>query len=246
MQLRNFVIAGVATLAAAGTLALTAAPSQAMTGNFVTFVTGNSSSTTVTYTANTGLAFTPTPLAGQSFGQGSGFVNSFITFGTTVATVGPATVTGNNITQNLGGTTFTIRNAANQDLLTGSFGSSTLSGQSTAGNASGAASATFNAQGVVYTSGQYLAEAGGTGGNIGDFGLSFSGLVTGFTVTAGSLDTFRVGGSGINGSTTGNFNVVVSGVPEPSEWAVIGMASLTLGGLMVRARRKGGMGVSAA
>ncbi len=55
--------------------------------------------------------------------------------------------------------------------------------------------------------------------------------ITSFRITGGS-------NSGANVSSVTFNGVTPTAVPEPSEWAVIGMTATTLGGLMVRARRR--------
>ena len=93
------------------------------------------------------------------------------------------------------------------------------------------------------------------GGSLGVFtAFSFSdlGLVTNPSLSSRvnnqAISAFRITGGGTNNSTN-NFIAIggvsytptaVTAVPEPGEWATMGMAGTGLCGLMVRARRRAG------
>lgn len=89
-------------------------------------------------------------------------------------------------------------------------------------------------------------EAFGTGGNslgvftfIGENDYGFY-LDPNLSARVGGslISSFRItGGFGTAASIDGIFYTTVA-VPEPGEYAVMGMAGLTLGGLMIRARRR--------
>ncbi len=92
-----------------------------------------------------------------------------------------------------------------------------------------------NANGATYSGGLFTVDVSAST-PLGLYNRTF--------FNAGAQPSFAIGWS--NGASQQDFytaNVVSAQtgvVPEPSEWAVIGMTATTLGGLMVRARRRKG------
>ncbi len=68
-------------------------------------------------------------------------------------------------------------------------------------------------------------------------GFTSTSAISGFTITVPNSPN---DGLQIDRFSFGQANATAA-VPEPSEWAVIGMTATTLGGLMVRARRRKGV-----
>jgi len=110
-------------------------------------------------------------------------------------------------------------------------------------------SGTFTSGTLVSTSGALTFSVGGnnvtyTGGNAlvgysspwnGDMSMGISGhsLSNGWSMSGGNITTTSFAGQG-----SGTFDLVSSGVPEPGEWAAMGILATGLTGLMVRARRR--------
>lgn len=81
---------------------------------------------------------------------------------------------------------------------------------------------TFNFDGVVsFTGGDWYNQLAS------DLGVSGASSINGVFTTAGN-----VGPTGVNSYT------LTAGVPEPGEWAAMGMLATGLGGLVIRARRR--------
>jgi len=111
------------------------------------------------------------------------------------------------------------------NILSGTFSSGTLVSNN------GAITFSVGGNAVSYTGGTALV---GAPGNVGDmsFGISGHGLASGWTMSAGNITT-----NTFTGQAGGTFDAS-SGVPEPGEWAAMGILATGLTGLMVRARRR--------
>ncbi|MFY7952594.1 MAG: PEP-CTERM sorting domain-containing protein [Armatimonadaceae bacterium] len=111
------------------------------------------------------------------------------------------------------------------NILSGTFSSGTLVSNN------GAITFSVGSNGVNYTGGTALV---GAPGNVGDmsFGISGHGLASGWNMSAGNITT-----NTFTGQAGGTFDAS-SGVPEPGEWAAMGILATGLTGLMVRARRR--------
>lgn len=102
--------------------------------------------------------------------------------------------------------------------------------------------------GLYDSSGTLLAFGGGPTSTSVSSSLSLAGAgsyyvaVTGYSLY--NLSQIGTGNFAQNGNNAGSFNwsydttINYTTVPEPSEWAVIGLSVMVVGGLMVRARRK--------
>ncbi len=73
------------------------------------------------------------------------------------------------------------------------------------------------------------------------FATALSPTGASLTTNGTSYESVQITGAGNRLVMGGRVVAAVAAVPEPSEWAVIGMAITTLGGLMVRARRRKGV-----
>lgn len=146
---------------------------------------------------------------------------------------------------------FSIFAADNSVLLTGVFGGAALTSTS---NSSGTIqSIGFNT--VTYTGGsfltQFLANNGGSSA-VGTFGVTLSGVNPAFGITGGTTASFpgltMTSGANLNGFTAAASGATfdATSVPEPGEYAAMGMAGMSVMGLMVRARRKAGRSTTVA
>ncbi|MDX1931816.1 MAG: hypothetical protein SFU56_04350 [Capsulimonadales bacterium] len=160
--------------------------------------------------------------------------NAWFQFGPITQVANSATNDNGSLDALFSGGTFTFytkKNGKGSLLLSGTFNKAVFSSDS-ASSAGLQSDLLFND--VTYTGGsvldQYLALNPGTSA-IGTFSLSFSGLNWNNNrgVTNGGLNSFIATGSG-------TFDVMA--VPEPGEYAAMGLIGLTLGGLILRARNK--------
>jgi len=113
-------------------------------------------------------------------------------------------------------------------ILSGTFSSGTLVSNN------GALTFSVGSNGVSYSSGTALVGAPGVVGDL-SFGISGHGLGSGgwaMNVGTGNITT-----NSFSGQASGTFDAV-GGVPEPGEWAAMGILASGLTGLMVRARRR--------
>ena len=114
------------------------------------------------------------------------------------------------------------------NILSGTFTQGTLVSNN------GALSFSVGGNNVTYTGGTAL--TGYTSPWIGDLAFGISGHtlgISGWGHSAGNITT-----STFNGATSGTMDLMQSGVPEPGEWAAMGILASGLTGLMVRARRR--------
>jgi hypothetical protein len=109
-------------------------------------------------------------------------------------------------------------------ILSGTFSSGTLV------STSGALTFMVGGNDVTYTGGTALVGAPSLVGNM-SMGISGHNLASGWTMSSGNITTNTFAGQG-----SGTFDV--SDVPEPGEWAAMGILATGLTGLMVRARRR--------
>ncbi len=113
-------------------------------------------------------------------------------------------------------------------ILSGTFTNGTLVSNN------GALSFSVGGNDVTYTGGSAL--IGVATPHIGDmsFGISGSSIGTnGWAQSGGNITT-----SSFSGQAGGTMDVASGGVPEPGEWAAMGILASGLTGLMVRARRR--------
>lgn len=228
-------------LAVSMTALATGANAQGYTGQFATFTKALGLGASILSFDGVGtLAFTPNPMVGTR-AEFDDSISSSLDPGAKLS-FGPLTggVMGSDVYHwsFSGAFSFMIEDAFGGDLLSGTFTGATLD---TSGGLSGNL-LSFN--GVTYSSGLYLTTIQTDfpdTSNLGDFAFSLSGINHG--VGAGNLGAdpgtgaFELGGNGVRSGLTGNFNITAN-VPEPGEWAAMGVLSLGLGGLVVRARRK--------
>ena len=222
---------------------------QGYTGQFATFTKtlGLASAGAILAFNGTTLSFTPNPMVGP--GPGGAFFddattqidnnNATLAFGPLTGAVMGADVYHWNFS---GAFTFSVKDEFSNDLLSGTFTGASLD---TSGGQSGNI---LSFGGVTYNSGLYLSTIQTDfpqTSNTGDFAFSLSGINHGTNATNGpanqganaSTGAFDLGGHGVRSGLTGNFNIVAN-VPEPGEWAAMGILATGLGGLVVRARRK--------
>lgn len=226
-------------LAVSLTALASGANAQGYTGQFATFTKALGLGSILSFDGAGTLSFTPNPMLGTRAEFDDGV--SFSTDPGATLSFGPLTggVMGSDVYHwsFSGSFSFQILDAFSNDLLSGSFTGATLD---TSGGQSGNI---LSFGGVTYTSGSYLTTIQGDfpdTSNTGDFAFSLSGINHGGTTQLGadsSTGAFTLGGNGVRSGLTGNFNIVAD-VPEPGEWAAMGVLAAGLGGLVVRARRK--------
>jgi len=115
---------------------------------------------------------------------------------------------------------------ASGTVLSGTFSSGSLVSNN------GALTFSVGGNGVTYSAGTALVPAPG---NFGDMSMGISGHSlgsNGWTMSGGNITTASFAGQG-----SGTFDAG-TGVPEPGEWAAMGILATGLTGLMVRARRR--------
>ncbi len=96
----------------------------------------------------------------------------------------------------------------------------------------GALTFSVGGNGIAYTGGSALPTGSSQTGDMA-IGISGHGLPSGWTTnTSGNIVD-----AGFTGEASGTFDTS-SGVPEPSEWAAMGILGTATAGLMVRARRR--------
>lgn len=226
MHLRNMI--GALVTVAATSIALSA-PANAQTFATIqskngttpfSYVTGAAGGLNISTSATVFLANSSLPVTPQ--------VDATVVF-TGLNNVG--TVSG--IEQTLSGGTFTItQNGGGPVLLQGTFTGATLFA---VGPTGGVFQSTM--QSVTYTGGTYFAASGLD--NPGNLSFNFTSVSPTPTIVGGYYTNFNASGSG-------TFSASLAAVPEPGEYAVMGMAGLTVCGLIVRARRRRSVGGMAA
>jgi hypothetical protein len=133
----------------------------------------------------------------------------------------------NEFVQNLSGGAFTLTSSGGQLLLAGTFTDANLFG--TVGQSNGAFRVSLGD--VNYQDGAYFSTSGLV--NPGEFSFGLTGITPVLTgAVGGRFNDFTAGGTGTFSATAGN------PIPEPSEWLAMGMAAVSVGGLMLRARRR--------
>lgn len=253
MKIRNVISAMAATVVACA--AFTAPAHADYTGQIMQFVSINPTSpfSFVQNGAQTGgTLVTASPNGTSVIATNSINVPSLgtITFSGLDQVDGSAVDDGlGNITAKFNPGSFVLRDAANNVLLQGTFGTSSFKAENTNSATTGSLLKLDFAD-VIYDNTTPYAltfmnpvNHPGSGFDpqlTGTFSLTFQGVTpTPLGVTAGG---------GLNGFTTTGFQggftatsdgiVNINPVPEPEEYAVMGMASLALCGLMLRARRR--------
>ncbi|GAB4461137.1 MAG: hypothetical protein OHK0029_26000 [Armatimonadaceae bacterium] len=210
-------------------------------GDFIFTSNGTNGGTLVTQAAGTRILVTGPSAA--SF-EGVAFLNfgpiSQVGGSAMIDDNGTMTTADDAVVATFGGGTFSIYTGANSTgtlLLTGTFGNSSF--RSTA--ATGATLQTLNFGDVIYTGGTYKNDFNTlyslTGDPFGTFSIGMTAITPALGFNgSGGLNSFVANGSG------GTFDAAV---PEPGEYAVMGMIGLTLCGLMIRARRRSSAKLSA-
>jgi len=244
MNLRK--IAGALVVAIAACAALT--PYARAEDKIASFTTGSSNPFTFTSDGGSGGTLVTTNGAsnyvqGAAFGPTLADFNqpAFMKFGPlSLLSVNSSGKTALFATGNPPGTSFQITTGANGGgtvLLEGWFQYATMDY-----SANNQTQHLFNLgfESVVYTGGTYY--------NLFPGSSTDPQLTGNLTLTFGVNQITENGSGGLNSFTTttldGNFtatadnDVNVTAVPEPEEYAVMGMVSLTLCGLMIRARRR--------
>ena len=231
-------------LAVSLTALASGANAQGYTGQFATFTKALGLGSILSFDGAGTLSFTPNPMLGTRAEFDDGV--SFSTDPGATLSFGPLTggVMGSDVYHwsFSGSFSFEILDAFSNPLLQGTFTGASLD---TSGGQSGNI---LSFGGVTYTGGSYLTTIQGDfpdTSNTGDFAFSLSGINHGTNATNGptnlgansSTGAFELGGHGVRSGLTGNFNIVAD-VPEPGEWAAMGVLAAGLGGLVVRARRK--------
>lgn len=161
---------------------------------------------------------------------------AYLQFGPISQINGTATASGSNIKAQFSGGSFLISTGPSGGglmLLTGTFGGSEFNSTSS----SGATLQSLTFGNVSYTGGSYLinflSTYKGTSA-IGSFSLGLTAITPKLKVNAlHGLNSFKANGSG------GTFDATsIGAVPEPGEYMVMGMAGMTVCGLIVRTRRR--------
>jgi hypothetical protein len=236
MKARNFVGGLIAVLAVGFVLT---APAHAQIDNIMTFGGWQ-------FSPNADFTFTRTPggnggtlvtlpggtqvLAGGPLDTSyNGF--AYLNFGPLSEVAGSASVSGNNITATFNGGNFSVTTApggGGSTLLTGTFGPS----QFNATVSNGATMQTLQFGNVIYSGGSYMDDFLSMHPGravIGSFSFGLTSISSPYlSVTNGGLDSFKANGSG------GTFDALA--VPEPGEYAAMGLIGLTVCGLILRAR----------
>jgi hypothetical protein len=223
-------------LAGAAVLAVSATASQAAFLPIANFGGGGASDTDVTFVSDGVGGGTLTILLTRDISNAAGTNISAATLSLTTnmvadsgAVIGPVTTAsfqGGTFSITKGGDTLLSGNFANTGLLSFTSGTYAFSADVSGYWSNGAGAENFV---DVF---QAL-----HGCLVGDGNLSFAG-----TAVAPSISLYATGGGfGLNSFTSqlsGNFDANCNVVPEPSEWAAMGLGVLGVGGLMVRARRR--------
>jgi hypothetical protein len=239
MHFRNFAVALVAL--AATTLAISA-PVQAQGEKPMAGFVGFQGSPDADFTFSGGIGGTLVTQPGgtQIIAAGPDVVTSFS--GPAYLVFGPITQTGAAVVDGITGEisaefsagSFSINTlpfGAGDVLLTGDFGGTLFT--SASGDAAGLQNNKLVFSEVTYHTGFYVDDFIAKYGSLGpgSFSLSFTSIEPDISLTGGGINAFSANNSsGVFSATTA--------VPEPGEYAVMGMAGLTVCGLMVRARRR--------
>jgi hypothetical protein len=162
--------------------------------------------------------------------------SAIFTFSPTSAVDGATAIPGGKYATDFTGGTFNFESTdGTTDYLSGTYSAGLMT---TAPGATAVQFASGGANDVTYTGGTFLPLAGINPGDIGAFGLSFSGADsgsgTGVGVSGGYINQWTANGF----SGTWSAFVPAAAVPEPGSFSVIAFAALMLGGLVLAARRR--------
>lgn len=163
--------------------------------------------------------------------------SALFTFAPTSATDGATSIPGGKVATDFTGGSFSfVSTDGLTTYLSGTYSSGLMT---TAPGATDVQFASGGANTVTYTGGTFLPLAGIHTGDIGAFGLSFSGADSGSGTGVG------VSGGFINGWTSNGFSGTFSAfipvrptVPEPGSLTVVGFAGLMLAGMVLAGRRR--------